>query len=61
MIFIGLHVVLAHPERSRIKQVFLGGCVGLVAFEIAGSLAPITRCGDTRPDIEAGPHGRRSS
>ena len=35
MIFIGLHVVLAHPERSRIRQVFLGGCVGLVAFEVA--------------------------
>ena len=37
LIFIGLHIGFAHPERSRIKQVLLGGLVGLVAFEIAAA------------------------
>ena len=37
LIFIGLHMGFAHPERSRTKQVFLGGLVGLVAFEIAAA------------------------
>lgn len=37
LIFIGLHLVFAHPERSRIKQVLLGGLLGLVAFEIAAA------------------------
>ena len=37
LIFIGLHMGFAHPERSRIKQMFLGGFVGLVAFEIAAA------------------------
>jgi uncharacterized BrkB/YihY/UPF0761 family membrane protein len=37
LIFMLLHLRFAHPERSRIKQVFLGGLVGLVAFEIAAA------------------------
>ncbi len=37
LIFIGLHMGFAHPERSRIKQLFLGGFVGLVAFELAAA------------------------
>ncbi len=37
LIFIGLHMGFAHPGRSRIKQMFLGGFVGLVAFEIAAA------------------------
>jgi uncharacterized BrkB/YihY/UPF0761 family membrane protein len=37
LIFIVLHMGLAHPERSRIKQMFFGGLVGLVAFEIAAA------------------------
>jgi hypothetical protein len=37
LIFILLHMGLAHPERSRIKQMFLGGFVGLVGYEIAAA------------------------
>jgi uncharacterized BrkB/YihY/UPF0761 family membrane protein len=37
LIFIGLHMGFAHPERSKYKQMFLGGFVGLVAFEIAAA------------------------
>jgi uncharacterized BrkB/YihY/UPF0761 family membrane protein len=35
LFFILLHMGFAHRERSRIRQLFLGGFVGLVAFEIA--------------------------
>ncbi len=38
LIFIGLHLVFAHTERSRIKQAILGGFVGLLAFEIAAAV-----------------------
>lgn len=37
LIFGGLHMGFAHPERSRIKQMVLGGFLGLVAFEIAAA------------------------
>jgi uncharacterized BrkB/YihY/UPF0761 family membrane protein len=37
LIFIGLHWFFAHPGRSRIKQVVLGGVLGLLAFEIAAA------------------------
>ena len=37
LIFILLHVGLAHPVRSRIKQIFLGGFVGLVGYEVAAA------------------------
>jgi uncharacterized BrkB/YihY/UPF0761 family membrane protein len=37
LIFVGLHMSFAHPERSKIKQMFLGGFVGLVVFEIAAA------------------------
>ena len=37
LIFVGLHVGFAHPERSKIRQMFLGGLVGLVVFEIAAA------------------------
>lgn len=35
VIFIGVHMRFAHPQRSKVKQMFLGGLVGLIAFEIA--------------------------
>ena len=38
LIFIGLHLVFAHRDRSRIKQAILGGFVGLLAFEIAAAV-----------------------
>jgi uncharacterized BrkB/YihY/UPF0761 family membrane protein len=37
LIFILLHMCFAHPGRSRMKQMLLGGFVGLVAFEIAAA------------------------
>lgn len=37
LIFILLHIGFAHPERSRIRQMLLGGGVGLIAFEIAAA------------------------
>ena len=37
VIFVLLHMGFAHPERSRIKQMLLGGFFGLVAFEIAAA------------------------
>ena len=37
LIFVGLHMSFAHPARSRIKQMILGGIVGLVVFEIAAA------------------------
>jgi len=45
LIFIGLHMGFAHPRRSKVRQLFLGGFVGLVAFEIAaaaGALYTVT-------------------
>ncbi len=39
VIFIGLHMYFAHPARSKIRQLFLGGFVGLAAFEIAAAAA----------------------
>ena len=35
VIFIGVHMGFAHPQRSKVRQMFLGGLVGLIAFEIA--------------------------
>lgn len=35
LIFTLLHMSLAHPGRSRIKQMFVGGFVGLIGYEIA--------------------------
>jgi hypothetical protein len=37
LIFLGVHMGFAHRERSRIRQMFLGGFLGLVAFEIAAA------------------------
>lgn len=37
VIFTGLHMGFAHPQRSKVKQMFLGGLVGLLAFEIAAA------------------------
>jgi hypothetical protein len=37
LIFILLHMGFAHRERSRSKQIFLGGFIGLAAFEIAAA------------------------
>jgi uncharacterized BrkB/YihY/UPF0761 family membrane protein len=35
VIFIGVHMGFAHPQRSKVRQMFLGGLMGLIAFEIA--------------------------
>jgi hypothetical protein len=37
LIFIGLHAGFAARGHSRSKQVFLGGIVGLIAFEMAAA------------------------
>jgi hypothetical protein len=37
VVFLLLHMGLAHPERSRITQMFLGGFAGLVAYEVAAA------------------------
>ena len=37
VIFVFLHAGLAHPARSKTKQMILGGIVGLVGYEIAAA------------------------
>src|SRR5688572_1547345 len=41
VIFIVLHLVFADPDRSKIKQLFLGGLMGIIAFELAAVSAAL--------------------
>ena len=34
-IFVIIHLVFRNPERDKVKQIFLGGLLGLAAFEVA--------------------------
>ncbi|HEX4871374.1 MAG TPA: hypothetical protein VFV27_03590 [Nevskiaceae bacterium] len=38
LIFIALHMGLAHPARSRDRQLYLGGMAGVLAYEIAAAV-----------------------
>jgi hypothetical protein len=40
-LFVLLHAGLRHPARSRIRQVCLGACAGVVAYEIAAACAAL--------------------
>lgn len=59
LIFIGLHMGFAHPMRSKIKQMFLGGFVGFVVFEIAAADGALYAVGTHAPGSYGGPpwHG----
>ena len=34
-IFVVIHLVFRNPERDKVRQIFLGGLLGLAAFEVA--------------------------
>ena len=38
-VFIVLHLMFRHPDRSKGKQVLLGGLLGILAFAIAAAAA----------------------
>ena len=40
-IFIVLNLVFANPERSKVRQLFMGGLIGLLAFELAAFAAAL--------------------
>ncbi len=41
VIFILLHLGFCNPERSKAKQMFLGGLIGIIAFELSAFAAAL--------------------
>src|SRR5262245_14008622 len=40
-IFAVLHLLLCNPARSKLKQFFLGGFIGIVAYEVSAMCAAL--------------------
>lgn len=38
-VFIGLHLFFRHPERSKARQILLGGFIGILAFALCAASA----------------------
>src|SRR5262245_8883953 len=49
LLFVVLHLVFRHPARSKLRQFFLGGFIGVVAFELAATAAAQFAAWDLNP------------
>ena len=43
LIFGLLHLVLCHPARSKVRQLFLGAFIGMVAYEVTAACVALVQ------------------